>query len=95
MFRNPYLYLYAFGSFSNGLFISLRGPIIPELARRVGVESAALGTYLGIGGISGGVFAVPTGMLLDRFDPHAVFVSGVLLRAASVGAVRDVLEPRF
>ena len=87
MFRNPYLYLYAFGSFSNGLFISLRGPIIPELARRVGVESAALGTYLGIGGISGGVFAVPTGMLLDRFDPHAVFVSGVLLRAASVGAL--------
>jgi len=33
MFSNPYLYLYAFGSFSNGLFISLRGPIIPELAR--------------------------------------------------------------
>ena len=38
MLSNPYLYLYTFGSFSNGLFISLRGPIIPELATRVGAS---------------------------------------------------------
>ena len=28
----------------------------------------------------------PTGALLDRYDPHVVFASGVLLRAVSVGA---------
>ena len=72
MFANPYLYLYAFGSFSNGLFISLRGPILPELATRVGCDAAALGTFLGLCGLSGGVFSVPTGLLLDRADPHAV-----------------------
>lgn len=88
MLSNPYLYLYTFGSFSNGLFISLRGPIIPELATRVGASSpAALGTYLGIGGVSGGVFAIPTGLLLDRVDPHAVFAAGCVLRALSVGAM--------
>ena len=76
LFRSKYLYLYAFGSFSNGLFISLRGPIIPELARRVGREPAALGTYLGLGGVSGGVFALPTGYFLDRVDAHAVFITG-------------------
>lgn len=86
MFWSPYLYLYAFGSFSNGLFISLRGPVIPELARRVGRDPAALGTYLGLCGVAGGAFAVPTGALLDRYDPHVVFASGVLLRAVSVGA---------
>ena len=86
MFSNPYLYLYAFGSFSNGLFISLRGPVIPELARRVGRDPSALGTYLGLCGVAGGAFAVPTGALLDRYDPHVVFASGVLLRAVSVGA---------
>ena len=86
MFSSPYLYLYAFGSFSNGLFISLRGPVIPELARRVGRDPAALGTYLGLCGVAGGAFAVPTGALLDRYDPHVVFASGVLLRAVSVGA---------
>ena len=48
IFSNPYLYLYALGSFSNGLFISLRGPILPELALRVGCDSAALGTFLGL-----------------------------------------------
>ena len=72
MFANPYLYLYAFGSFSNGLFISLRGPILPELASRIGCESTALGTYLGLAGVSGGISSVPTGMMLDRFDPHTV-----------------------
>jgi len=88
MLSNPYLYLYTFGSFSNGLFISLRGPIIPELATRVGASSpASLGTYLGIGGVSGGVFAIPTGLLLDRVDPHAVFAAGCVLRALSVGAM--------
>ena len=87
MFANPYLYLYAFGSFSNGLFISLRGPIIPELAARVGCDSAALGTFLGLGGVSGGVFSVPTGLLLDRVDPHSVFIAGVIVRAVSVGAM--------
>ena len=86
MFSNPYLYLYAFGSFSNGLFISLRGPVIPELARRVGRDPSALGTYLGLCGVAGGAFAVPTGALLDRYDPHVVFASGVLLRAVFVGA---------
>ena len=42
----------------------------------------------GFGGLAfaGGAFAVPTGALLDRYDPHAVFASGVLLRAVSVGA---------
>jgi MFS transporter, FHS family, Na+ dependent glucose transporter 1 len=83
MFLDPYLYLYACGSFSNGVFISLRGPVIPELARRVGKPSAALGAYLGIGGLSGGAFALPTGALLDRYD---VFAFGTLLRAVSVGA---------
>ena len=86
MFLDPYLYLYACGSFSNGVFISLRGPVIPELARRVGKPSAALGAYLGIGGLSGGAFALPTGALLDRYDAHAVFAFGTLLRAVSVGA---------
>ena len=86
MFLDPYLYLYACGSFSNGVFISLRGPVIPELARRVGKPSAALGAYLGIGGLSGGVFALPTGAMLDRYDAHAVFAFGTLLRAVSVGA---------
>jgi FHS family Na+ dependent glucose MFS transporter 1 len=86
MFADPYLYLYACGSFSNGVFISLRGPVIPELARRVGKPSAALGAYLGIGGLSGGVFALPTGWLLDKTDAHAVFAFGTLLRAVSVGA---------
>ena len=87
LFRSKYLYLYAFGSFSNGLFISLRGPIIPELARRVGREPAALGTYLGLGGVSGGVFALPTGYFLDRVDAHAVFITGVVTRALSVGVM--------
>ena len=88
MLSNPYLYLYTFGSFSNGLFISLRGPIIPELASRVGAASpASLGAYLGIGGVSGGIFAVPTGLLLDKADPHAVFAAGCVLRALSVGAM--------
>ena len=86
MFLDPYLYLYACGSFSNGVFISLRGPVIPELARRVGKPSAALGAYLGIGGLSGGAFALPTGAMLDRYDAHAVFAFGTLLRAVSVGA---------
>ena len=86
MFLDPYLYLYACGSFANGVFISLRGPVIPELARRVGKPSAALGAYLGIGGLSGGVFALPTGVLLDRYDAHGVFAFGTLLRAVSVGA---------
>ena len=86
MFLDPYLYLYACGSFANGVFISLRGPVIPELARRVGKPSAALGAYLGIGGLSGGVFALPTGAMLDRYDAHAVFAFGTLLRAVSVGA---------
>ena len=86
MFLDPYLYLYACGSFSNGVFISLRGPVIPELARLVGKPSAALGAYLGIGGLSGGAFALPTGALLDRYDAHAVFAFGTLLRAVSVGA---------
>ena len=87
LFRSKHLYLYAFGSFSNGLFISLRGPIIPELARRVGREPAALGTYLGLGGVSGGVFALPTGYFLDRVDAHAVFITGVVTRALSVGVM--------
>ena len=88
MLSNPYLYLYTFGSFSNGLFISLRCPIIPELASRVGAASpASLGAYLGIGGVSGGIFAVPTGLLLDKADPHAVFAAGCVLRALSVGAM--------
>lgn len=76
MFANPYLHLYAFGSFSNGLFISLRGPILPELAKRIGCESAALGAFLGLGGVSGGVFSVPTGLMLDRADPHSVRTQG-------------------
>ena len=89
MWQNPYLYLYSAGSFSNGLFISLRGPLIPELARRVRVDSPALGTFLGLGGISGGACALPVGLLLDRAGvcPHHVLVAGVVLRAVSVGAL--------
>ena len=85
MFLDPYLYLYACGSFSNGVFVASRSRH-PELARRVGKPSAALGAYLGIGGLSGGVFALPTGAMLDRYDAHAVFAFGTLLRAVSVGA---------
>ena len=48
------------------LFVVLKDPP----ARRVGVENAALGTFLGLGGVSGGAFAVPIGLLLDRVDPH-------------------------
>jgi|AntAceMinimDraft_1070359.scaffolds.fasta_scaffold113921_1 FHS family Na+ dependent glucose MFS transporter 1 len=72
MFYNPHLYLYSFGSFSNGLMLSLQGPMIPELAARIGVDSSALGTFLGLGGVSGGLLSVPTGLLVDRVDPHMV-----------------------
>lgn len=66
MFAHPSLYLYALASFSNGLFISLRGPMLPALAARLGCESTALGGYLGLAGVAGGVFAAPTGLILDR-----------------------------
>ena len=85
MFLDPYLYLYALGSFSNGVFISLRGPALPELAVRVNTHTAELGAYLGFAGLSGGVFAIPTGVALDRVDAHRVFTFGLLLRAVSVG----------
>ena len=88
-FTDPRLFLYALSSFTNGLFLNIRGPSVPELARRLHTPPHVLGVYLGIGGITGGIFALPVGVILDwpRTDAHLILCFGLVIRAISVGAV--------
>eukprot|EP00941_MAST-03F_sp_MAST-3F-sp1_P005397 g5397.t1 len=76
------LVFYSLNAFLNGIVINMRAIFLPELAVQTNTSNVAdLGNFFLALGAGGVIFALPTGILVDRVkNQHYILVCGLLLR---------------
>ena len=85
------LWLYCSVVFNNGLFISLRGSIIGDMAASLGVASNEMASFFLLCGIGGMVAAFPAGIIVNNLsNPHRCLSAGLFLRAAACAGMAFV-----
>ena len=73
---------YAVGYFLSYALRSVNAVITPELMRELKMSAASLGLLTSAYFLTFGLFQLPLGLLLDRFDPRRVESALLLLAAA-------------
>jgi MFS family permease len=66
------------------LAVSMRLPVLPLLAREMGVSTAAIGVINAAFYLAAGLFSIPSGALSDRFGSRRVAVTGSVALCAGM-----------
>jgi MFS family permease len=80
---------FALGYFVVSIFRSINAVIAPELVRDLGLGATELGFVVSAFFLSGTIFQLPCGVLLDRHDPRRVYA--ILLAISGLGAITVAL----
>jgi MFS family permease len=76
---------FALGYLLVSIFRSINAVIAPELVRDLGLGATELGFAVSALFLSGVIFQLPCGVLLDRYDPRRVYA--ILLVVSGLGAI--------
>jgi MFS family permease len=76
---------FALGYLLVSIFRSISAVIAPELVRDLGLGATELGFAVSALFLSGTIFQLPCGVLLDRYDPRRVYA--ILLVVSGLGAI--------
>ncbi len=76
---------FALGYLLVSIFRSINAVIAPELVRDLGLGATELGFAVSALFLSGTIFQLPCGVLLDRYDPRRVYA--ILLVVSGLGAI--------